>query len=235
MPAGYGVAEFRVQTDTNSPAPTFPLEQLLSHERPSGPRGELTWATVGMVEDDPDAKDFIGAEAQTNNTGELTALYWALQRAKVFAPKRGGTYVWTDSLYAMNMTTGTWLPRKKRCRALVSSLRREWRELQRARPGEVKLRHVRSHIKVPGNELADYLAEMRPGGKSEAARIGLVNTDQLMQRSAQWLQEWLTAAEQTVPQRCRRAAPPEGARTGGASSAATDRGPGSLGDATGEG
>ena len=188
-----------------------------------------------MFEDDPGERDFIGAEAQTNNTGEMTAMYWALKRASMAAPKRGGTYIWTDSLYAMNMTTGTWLPRKKRCRALVSSLRREWREVQRARPGEVKLRHVRSHIKVPGNELADYLAEMRPGGKAEADRIGLNTTGQLIQCSTRWLQEWLTAAEQTVPQRCRRAAPRDGARTGGARSAATDRSPGSLGDATGEG
>ena len=95
-------------------------------------------------------------------------------------------------------------------------------------PGEVRLRHVRSHIKVPGNELADWLAEMRPGGKSETERTGLNDTDQLLKRSTQWLQKWLANPAQ------QRSAVPRSGRADGAS-AVVDRGPGSLGDATGVG
>ena len=116
--------------------PTFPLEQLLSNARPDGPRANLTWAEAGIVEDDPDqSTTYIGAEASTNNTGELTGLYWAIKRAAARPKGQGGTLIWTDSLYALNMTTGAWLPRKKRCRIMVSHLRRAWRDLQRpARP-----------------------------------------------------------------------------------------------------
>ncbi len=191
MPAGYGVAEFELRNSPQGDTPTFPLEQLLSNARPDGPRAALTWAKAGIVEDDPEqTADYIGAEASTNNTGELTGLYWAIKRAEARPKGQGGTLIWTDSLYALNMTTGTWLPRKKRCRVIVSYLRRAWRDLQRARPGEVKLRHVRSHIKMPGNELADWLAEMRPGGASETERTRPGETDQLLKSSTQWLQKW---------------------------------------------
>ena len=134
------------------------------------------------------------------------------------------------ALCAYNMTTGTWLPRKKRCRVMVSYLRRAWRDLQRARPGEVKLRHVRSHIKVPGNELADWLAEMRPGGASETERTRPGETDQLLKSSTQWLQKWFAKPAQ------QRGAVPRSGRAGDANgTAAVNRGPGSLGDATGVG
>ena len=117
---------------------------------------------------------------------------------------QGGTLIWTDSLYALNMTTGTWLPRKKRCRVMVSHLRCAWRDLQRARPGEVRLRHVRSHIKVPGNELADWLAEMRPGGKSEAERMRPGEADRLLKSSTQWLQKWFANRQRNPAVRGRR-------------------------------
>ena len=113
---------------------------------------------------------------------------------------------------------------------MVSHLRRAWRDLQRTRPGEVRLRHVRSHVKVPGNELADWLAEMRPGGKSETERTGLNDTDQLLKRSTQWLQKWFANPAQqcgTIPQ--------AGRASGADGVATTNRGPDSLGDATGEG
>ena len=231
MPAGYGAAEFEIRNDHQGATPTFPLEQLLSSARPDGPRAALTWAEAGIVEDDPEQETtYIGAAASTNNTGELTGLYWAIKRAEARPKGQGGTLIWTDSLYALNMTTGTWLPRKKRCRAIVSHLRCAWRDLQRARPGEVRLRHVRSHIKVPGNELADWLAEMRPGGKSEAERTRPGDADRLLQSSTQWLQKWFANPAQqcgTIPQ---------AGRAGGADGVATtNRGPGSLGDATGEG
>ena len=71
----------------------------------------------------------------------------------------------SDSLYAINMTTGKWMPRKHVNDVMIRELRSTcmWRRLQRQRPGEVKLRHVRSHIGIPGNETADHLADMRWG------------------------------------------------------------------------
>ena len=65
----------------------------------------------------------------------------------------------TDSLYAKHMTTGHWTPSARRNAAMIRLLRNKWRELQRARPGEVRIEHVRSHTMVLGNELADWLAE----------------------------------------------------------------------------
>ena len=158
------------------------------------------------------------------------ALYWALKRAATHRRGQGGTLIWTDSLYALNMTTGTWLPRKRRCRTLVRNLRSEWRELQRARPGEVKLRHVRSHVKIPGNELADWLAELRYATKTEAERHSSGDR-RLLDNATRWLQTWLAAPAQYC------GAIPHAGRAGDArrSVADTDRSPGSLGDATGEG
>jgi ribonuclease HI len=65
---------------------------------------------------------------------------------------------------------------------LIARLRRLWREVQRKRGGEVQLRHVRSHILVPGNEIADWLAGCGTGRRhmtTESVRA--------------WTQTWLDA------------------------------------------
>ena len=119
----------------------------------------VTAADVANGEANPD--DDIGAAAHTNNAGELSAMYYALRRVASRPAGREREVVHTDSLYAMHMTTGHWMPRKRgrRNEPLIARLRTMWRALQRNRPGEVELRHVRSHIRVPGNELADWLAD----------------------------------------------------------------------------
>ena len=88
-------------------------------------------------------------------------MFYALERAGKRPANVGREIIHTDSLYALNMTRGKWMPRAKgkRNAPLIERLRKLWRKIQRARPGEVTLRHVRSHIQVPGNELADWLAE----------------------------------------------------------------------------
>ena len=63
----------------------------------------------------------------------------------------------SDSLYAINMTTGKWMPRKHINDVMIRELRSMWRRLQRQRPGEVKLRHLRSHIGIRA-----YRATRRP-------------------------------------------------------------------------
>ena len=78
------------------------------------------------------------------------------------------------------MTTGKWMPRTKgrRNAAMVADMRRKWRRVQRLRPGEVALRHVRSHIKVPGNELADWLADQ-----------GAAGATMTLERATTWMSE----------------------------------------------
>ena len=116
---------------------------------------------------DPKEKEFIGATAHTNNTGELTAMHKALSDALMRPAGGGREIIWSDSLYTINMTTGRWRPRCPRNREIVASTRGLWRRLQRQRDTEVELRHVRSHTRVPGNELADWLAEI---GRMEGGR-----------------------------------------------------------------
>ena len=90
-------------------------------------------------------------------------------------PERHAIY--SDSLYTINMTTGQWVPRTrgKRNAHLIAKLRKQYRDLQRTSAG-IAIRHVRSHIKVPGNELADHVADMARGGgiTLQAARAWLV-------------------------------------------------------------
>ena len=64
---------------------------------------------------------------------------------------------------------------------MITNLRREWRRVQRRRPGEVSLHHVRSHVNVPGNELADWLAG-----------CGTITTNSVTLRNATtWMRDWM--------------------------------------------
>ena len=56
-----------------------------------------------------------------------------------------------------------------------------WRRLQRARPREVQLQHVRSHIKVPGNELANWLADN-----------GRMSDRKGVTEATRWMRAWMT-------------------------------------------
>ena len=56
-------------------------------------------------------------------------------------------------------------------REIVASTRGLWRRLQRQRDAEVELRHVRSHTRVSGNELADWLADV---GREEGGPVSAV-------------------------------------------------------------
>ena len=65
----------------------------------------------------------------------------------------------TDSLYARNVTLGVWRGKRQRHAAMIRNLRRLWMQVQAKRGrGTVQIRHVRSHIGWPGNELADKIA-----------------------------------------------------------------------------
>ena len=64
------------------------------------------------------------------------------------------------------MTTGKWMPRTLRNKEMIEDLRALWRAVQRKRPREVRIHHVRSHIRVPGNEIADWLADRGVGAQT---------------------------------------------------------------------
>ena len=164
--ASAAAVEFTITTDAiseteeeegseESPQKVYDLRQ--QHTSRPGPvrAGRLTWAYCSLVGTGKEK-----ATKQTNNTGELTALLQALHRAARRGKGTPKEIIWVDSLYARNLTMGVWLPRKGRNLALVKQLRAEWRQVQIRRGRHaVKIAHVRSHTGVPGNELADKLAE----------------------------------------------------------------------------
>ena len=98
--------------------------------------------------------------------------------------------------------TGHWMPRRKgkRNAPLISTIRGMWRRLQRRRPGEATLRHVRSHIKVPGNELADWLAE----------RGKLTQRADMLQPAIEHMRAWLREHRDTTHEDAGNSAPAGG-------------------------
>ena len=108
--------------------------------------------------------------AKKTATPLLRLIGSALQRALRRKRGAGREEVHSDSQYAINMTTGRWRPRKKINAELIEKMREMWRHIRRARPGEVTLHHVRSHVCVPGNELADWLADLGKTGAPQTLR-----------------------------------------------------------------
>ena len=64
---------------------------------------------------------------------------------------------------------------------IVANLRALWRKVLRTRPGEVSLKHVRSHTGLPGNDLADWLADMAADRQKE---VDIASAEQ-------WLTNWI--------------------------------------------
>ena len=150
---------------------------------------ELTWVKADMVQDDPAADDFLGAAAHTNNTAELSALYHALRRALSRKERDENETIYTDSLYAKNMATGKWMPKKKhRNSEQIRNIRSLWRKVQRARQNRVRIVHVRSHTKIPGNEIADWLADR--GAKGRPTKH-MDKTSTSLWSAMTWTREWL--------------------------------------------
>ena len=184
--AGYGVAELTIcnsTADHTADDPAVPLTQITANSATNMAdcmHGKVSWSLSGCVQTDPKEHDYVGAVGHTNNTGELSAIYWAIQRALQRPAQRGREEIHSDSLYGINMTTGVWVPKVPRTREMICLLRRSWRLLQRRRPREVRLCHVRSHIKVPGNEAADWLADTGRGGGNTGPAA-----------TARWLGNWL--------------------------------------------
>ena len=91
--------------------------------------------------------------------------------------------IWVDSLYARNLTMGIWLPRRKVNIELVREVREAWRRCSiRRGVGTVRIQHVRSHTGVPGNELADQLADAAARAASEEPDLDLSVAERLMDK-----------------------------------------------------
>ena len=125
--AGYGVAELERCEERPD---AMPLDQLVRHAtvqarlaKGSCARkfGRLRSVKSATVQTDVKQRDYIGARAHTNNTGELSAVHHALLNELSRPPGAGKEVIWSDSLYTINMTTGRWLPKCKRNRILTTT------------------------------------------------------------------------------------------------------------------
>ncbi len=131
-PAGWGVAEFECTQarERGATANTVAMAQRtrITGTGVNGPQyyGTLTWATGGTVAIEPsDSAEYVGATKHTNNTGELTAMHAMIDRALATPPGRQRVVMHSDSLYAINMAQGTWMPAKRQNHEIIRSLRRK--------------------------------------------------------------------------------------------------------------
>jgi ribonuclease HI len=111
--------------------------------------GEVVHWRSGWVETDFRSEQYVGAEKHTNNTAELSAIYWAL-----FYLHRNGikeARLYSDSLYSIRAAQGG--PAGKN-RELIKKIR----ELYIPKP-MYRLRWVKGHAGFQFNELADRLAK----------------------------------------------------------------------------
>lgn len=113
--------------------------------------GQVTYEDFGPVVTDRTKPEFIGADVGSNNTAELSAIYFALR----FAKGMGDVTIYTDSQYAMNIVFGNWSANKnlglvKKCRQLKDELDM----------GGITItaKHIRAHRGFRWNERADKLA-----------------------------------------------------------------------------
>lgn len=112
----------------------------------------------GRVITHPSNPLFIGAEVGSNNTGELSAMYhaleWAMLRASVERDME--VTIYSDSNYALNLVFGSW--RASTNKQLVSKCINERERAEMALGGPVMWEHIRAHSGYHWNEVADQLA-----------------------------------------------------------------------------
>ena len=111
----------------------------------------------GPVDTDPASPMWIGASRATNNTGELTAVYVALQTARAHCTAGDTARILPDSMMALCTTTGAWKPCKHK--ALIARNVKELAAL-RSRGIDILFEHVRAHRGHSMNERADKLADL---------------------------------------------------------------------------
>ena len=101
---------------------------------------------------------YLGAEAHTNNTGELSGVAHACRYALHIEKPTPRVEIHSDSMYAINVSTGRWKPKKNKKIAKVSrALMRKLKLSYGTR--RVSVRHVRAHTGIKNNERADANAK----------------------------------------------------------------------------
>ena len=128
------------------------VENPKNHEE-----GEILASYAGPVITDTDDPDYIGAEVGSNNTGELSAIWWGLyimQALRLLGDNVEVT-IYGDSEYAGKMANGTWKAKKNK--TLIVGIRAVWRGTLLNGTGLVWA-HVKAHQGHYYNEMADELA-----------------------------------------------------------------------------
>ncbi|MEC7280787.1 MAG: RNase H family protein, partial [Verrucomicrobiota bacterium] len=142
----------------------------------------------GAIADRPSLASFaIGAEEDTNNTGELSALVETfLWLQSILSPNTSvsstssslydtkSATIWTDSEYCLGLLTlskngRAWKSNPTLNIKLVQRARKELLGLRKS-GFIVNLRYVPAHANIAGNERADYLAKR--GGTGEICLVG---------------------------------------------------------------
>ena len=114
--------------------------------------GTVVTEQSGRVITDSNHPLWIGADIGSNNTGELSAIYYALEWAKENATK---VTIYSDSNYALNMTFGNWKPSTNK--GMIQVIRIV--AAQVANIVTIEHSHIRAHSGFKWNEVADRLAD----------------------------------------------------------------------------
>ena len=120
----------------------------------------------GPVTINPRHEQFVGAGQSTNNTAEVSAVIFALRRARQAG--MAAVRIRYDSKYAACMTRGEWKPKKGRNEALILKAQAELElTAQRTR---VTWQHVKGHSGHRWNDRADELADLGADENEHEAR-----------------------------------------------------------------
>ena len=115
--------------------------------------GEVVEELSGPVITSADQEGYLGAEVGSNNTGELSAMAYALRWLLIEGSTNAVT-IRGDSQYALKIAAGEW--RAKANRELAARVQALWKEVTSLRT--VNAEHVRAHRGHRWNERADHLA-----------------------------------------------------------------------------
>jgi ribonuclease HI len=117
---------------------------------------KVTFEHFGPVIIDEDSEEFIGADKFSNNTAELTAIYFALCYIKQhFRDPRETITIRYDSVYAAKSVMGIFNGPKNR--ELISNCRKKLKECNGL--AKIKFEHVKAHSGHKYNDIVDNLAK----------------------------------------------------------------------------
>lgn len=118
--------------------------------------GEILASYAGPVITDPDELSHVGAEVGSNNTAELSAIWWALYIMRALSLLGDvEVTIYGDSEYAGKMANGSWKPKENK--ELVKNVKAIWQRTL-LNCNSLVWAHVRAHQGNYYNEMADELA-----------------------------------------------------------------------------